>query len=297
MPNSILSISIAALMLAFALPAHAGKADTPAAPETDARPFIEISHLIAPGRVGDFVLEGSSYDDKTKYAGAGFRYALPGHQETRIDVFVYPAGRAPQEQAINSGMVEFKGGIEQAQQAGYIKDLEFVSDDVFPLEAPAVVAASTADTPDPAEARLLAALAATRVVGKRLQMRDTMVSGGFPMYSNGYLFYKQLYFFKVRVSAARDRIDDAQFQALADRAARSLVPALEVANVGACANKVIEISPDADADAFAEALVRRTAEIQGENCFENDAEAELDKKSKDADVVDIHFDVQDWNRK
>ena len=89
-----------ALALGFALPAHAGKADAPAAADQAERPLSETSYLIAPERIGDFVLEANSYDDKNKYAGAGFRYALKDHQETRFDVFVYPSGRAPQAEAI-----------------------------------------------------------------------------------------------------------------------------------------------------------------------------------------------------
>lgn len=281
------------LALGSALPAHA---DKPKARNADAaaRPLIETSYLIAPQRVGDFVLEGSSYDDKNKRAGAGFRYALKDHQETRFDVFVYPAGRAPQAEAIASGMVEFKAGIEHSQETGRIRDLQFLAEEEFPLDGPEP--AKPADASDTTlDAALLEAIASTRTVGKRIRMHNTMANGGFPMASNGYLFHRQLYFFKVRASAARDRIEQAAFDALTDRAARELVRAIEVANVGGCAKAEITIDPKASADAMALMLVRRSAEIQGENCFGDTDKAKVDEKSKAANVVRIDFAASDWS--
>ena len=288
--------SFASLALACALawtPAHAADGDRQAKAEADARSFIESSHVVAPEQVGDFLLEASSYDEKNKFAGAGFRYALKDHQELRVDVYVYPSGRAPQEQAIASGMVEFKDGIQQAQQAGMYRDLETLSEGDFPLEAP-TEPAEPATAGSAQDAKLLKAIASTRTVGKRLRMRNTMVNGGFPMFSNGYLFHRQLYFFKVRVSASRDRIDQAQFDALADRAARTLVPAIEVANIGGCANAEIVIDINAKPDEAGEILVRRAAEIQGENCFGDTDGAKLEEKSKNARVVRIDFSANDW---
>lgn len=282
-----------ALALGFALPAHAGKADAPAAADKAERPLIETSYLIAPERIGDFVLEANSYDDKNKYAGAGFRYALKDHQETRFDVFVYPSGRAPQAEAIASGMVDFRGSLEHAQQAGHVRDLQFLSDEDFPLDAPEPAKRAAASDAE-LDTALREAIASTQTIGKRLRMHNTMVNGGFPMASNGYLFHRQLYFFKVRASAARERIDQAAFDALTDLAARTLVPAIEVANVGGCANANIVIDPDAKPDEMAAVLVRRAAEIQGENCFKDAAGAKLDEKSKGARVVRIDFSPSEW---
>lgn len=292
-PDRICSFALLALACVLAwLPADAFGSDKPAKADVDARPFIESSHLIAPERVGDFVLEGSSYDDKNKVAGAGFRYALKDHQELRVDIYVYPSGRSPQQQAIASGMDEFKAGIEQARDAGLYRDLETLSEDVFPLEAHE--ATQPADAGSSQDDKLLQAIASTKTVGKRLRMHNTRVNGGFPMFSNGYLFHRQLYFFKVRVSASRDRIDQAQFDTLADRAVRTLVPAIEVANIGGCANAEIVIDPDAKPDEMAEVLVRRAAEIQGENCFGDSDSAKLEEKSKNASVVRIDFGADDW---
>ena len=56
----------------------------------------------------------------------------------------------------------------------------------------------------------------------------------------------------------------------------------------------IVIDPDAKPDEMAAVLVRRAAEIQGENCFKDAAVAKLDEKSKGARVVRIDFSPSEW---
>lgn len=303
MPTTVHGGRIARLALALcllALAAHPAAARKHAAAQAGARPFIETSYLMAPRQVGDFVLEGASYDEANKYTGAGFRYALKDHQETRFDVFVYPAGRASQSEAVERGMVDFKASFAAAEKAGHYRDVRFLDERDFPLDAPAPASsASPGDEPDdPAEARKLAVLRtlldATRPTGRVLRMQMELLPQTMPMYSNGYLFHKQLYFFKVRASAARERIDEAAFNALTDMAARALVPAIEVANVGGCAKAEIVLDPKADPDAMAEVLVRRSAEIQGENCFDDAGKAEVERKSEQAQRIEIHFAAQEW---
>src|SRR5690606_23001911 len=110
MSRSYLLLSLAALMLATGVPAVAAR-KTPA---SQSRPYVEPSSLIAPKQVGDFELEGASYDADQEYSGAGFRYMLKGHQETRFDVYVYPAGRLDPASAVDDGMKGFRYDIAQA---------------------------------------------------------------------------------------------------------------------------------------------------------------------------------------
>jgi hypothetical protein len=295
-PASILAYSFACASMAAIATALAD--DPPARP---ARPFIETSYIIAPLGVGDFTLEDSEYDERNKAGGAGFRYALKGHQESRIDVFVYPAGLEAQADAIRQGMAEFKAGIQSAEQAGYYTDVRMVDEADFPLLAAPGQGAQAAE-PSPAtssgdggrEAILRGLVEANVPVGRKLRMQLDMQPLGMPMHSDGFLFYKQLYFFKVRVSAARERIDGAAFQALADAAARTLVRAIEVDNIGGCLDNTIEVPADAAPDAIATLLVRRSAEMQGKNCFDSAATAGIAKKTRDARVVDIAYDPGDW---
>lgn len=69
---------------------------------------------------------------------------------------------------------------------------------------------------------MIAAIAdAERIVGEKLQLSMDLSSSGMPLLSNGYLFYKQLYYIKVRVSAAQQAVAQSRFDALADQAARA----------------------------------------------------------------------------
>ena len=300
----IVDRAVLAILMAAALPANASK-DAKAAGDMAAHTFIETSFLIAPEKVGDFQLEDTSYDEANKHAGAGFRYALKDHQETRFDVFVYPAGRMAETEALTHGMADFRSSFDAAEQAGYYRDVQIVDESEFPLrvpEKPAVTHEAGDTSPsagaamDPEKTTILRSLLeADRPDGRRLRMRMVLLPQDVPMRSDGYLFYKQLYFFKVRASAAQDRIDQDSFQALADMAARTLVPAIEVANVGSCANVVVNIDKDAAAKEVGDALMTQVAAHQSENCFMNEAAAGIGGKSRDARVVGIRFDPSDWN--
>lgn len=292
MPKTNASAWILFALLAGCAASAWAQAPTPA-PEPQ-RPFIEASYLVAPERVGDFVLEDASYDAANKYLGAAFRYALEGHQETRFDIFVYPAGRMAQSQAIDREARNLKGSLEFGEKSGYYRDVEIVSEMPFPLDADDASRAKRHQAGNDVDGQLIAALEAARTMGTRLQMQYTQLPGEFPMWSNGYLFHRHLYFYKARISAARERIADADFQALADRGARALVSAIETINLGGCANATIEVDPNAGPEAFAEILVRRTAEIQGENCIGKPDDAKLAEKSKGAKVVTIEFSADDW---
>lgn len=167
------------------------------------------------------------------------RYALPGHDETRIDLFIYPFGQDRAEAALDHGMRDFVASLRTAEREGRFRALSMSDAVAFDLgQAPA-------DGDGPGKRRrdrrgsgdadvermLMEALAAVdrRIRGRRLDLAfeyPGQVEGDwFAMHSRGYLFYRHLYFFKGRVSATAARIDRGRFAALADRAMRDLVPA------------------------------------------------------------------------
>jgi hypothetical protein len=292
----------AVLALACLIACGCARAAPPDPAETDQRPLIETSHVIAPERIDDFVLDSTSYNDANKYAGAGFRYALTGHPETRIDIYVYPAGRMDEADALESGMSEFKAGLSQAEKDGYYRDMRVTAESEFPLHVSEATAHAT-DTNDGGHnslddeqaAIVRKLLEADRLAGRRLQLELVRLPQETPMLSAGYLFYKQLYFFKVRVSAAKHRIESTNFQALADRAARTLVPAIEVANIGGCANAVITIDTNAPPQTVAGTLMAQAAIRQADNCHEDETSIDLPGKSQGTRVIDIRFESSDWH--
>lgn len=274
-----------ALLLAASLPALAAKE------KPKDRPYVETSYLTAPRQVGDFELEGTSYDPDQKYAGAGFRYALKDHQEIRFDVYVYPAGRMQQTTAVEAGMKAFRDDLKRAVTDGSYTQLRELQDSSYPLQSPEPAAKPANDF----DAEVIRAkVEAEQITGRKLQLSMNLQPRDWPMYSSGYLFYKQLYYFKLRASAAQERITQATFNALADRAAQTLIPALQVANIGDCANATIYLSPDAKPEAGAIELVRQTTLHTGYNCHSSADQAGLPRPGQDTEIVEIGYNADEW---
>lgn len=282
-----------ALVAAFASgAAPAAPRDTPVDAEAQ-RAYIEASYLIAPRKLGRFTLENASFDPANKYAGAGFRYLADGHQETRIDVYVYPAGRMPAAQALQHGLDLFEQDMRTAAEAGVYANVAAGPVVEFAIEPPAQ--AGRKPPANDFDAKVAAALAdAGRLDGRKVGITLDLKPQGWPMFSSMHLFYKQLYFFKVRASAAQQRIAIDDFNALADEAARQLVPAIEAAHVGACANPAITLDAEADTEQAALELVRQLSVVQGYNCHQSAQDAGIQRKSADAEVVEIAYQAQEW---
>lgn len=282
----------AALILAF--PSFSALAANKEKQPAAERAYVETSYLLAPRKVGEFTLDGVHYDGARKYAGADFRYIVEGHQEIRVDVYVYPAGRMDSSTAMTKGMEAFRADMKLAVDAKAYSDLSLNDEQDFLLTEPNQPAINE-HAEDANTAALLQALAgANQTGGRKLLMTMNLQPQDWPMYSGGYLFYKQLYFFKVRASAAQERVSTEEFETLADRAARALVPAIEVANVGGCANSTITVDSDASPEEMAKALVTQAVVHGGYNCYATEDDAEIKRKSQDAELVNIAYEPKEW---
>lgn len=191
-------------------------------------------------------------------------------------------------------MRDFRGGIEQAIAAGQYTNLRLQDETDFPLGDRAKPADEGSTGSRNAAELMNVIFAASRPEGRKLPMTMNIQPQDWPMHSVGYLFYKQLYYFKLRASAAQERISDGDFQALADQAARTLVPAIEVVNVGDCANSVINVSTDASTEEVAESLVTQATTHQGYNCHSTAEDAEMDKNREHAKVIEISYSTHEW---
>ena len=290
-PNKLLSATVLGVLTTLA--ANSATKENIAA-KAEKRAYVETSYLIAPRQVGDYVLEDARYDKDQKYSGAGFRYALDGHQEIRIDVYVYPAGKMSQDLAMTQGMEAFRKDLARAVDAKTYTNLIVNGEQEFLLaDAPKPSNAESSEDRNAAKI-LAAAAAATHPTGRKLALTMNLQPRDLPMHSSGHLFYKQLYYFKVRATAAQERITAEQFEAIVDRAARALVPVIEVANVGDCANAVIHLSTNASPEEGAVALVSQAALHRSYNCYTTAKSAEIDKKSANSEIVDISYEPQEW---
>lgn len=265
---------------------------TPDEAAASSRAYIETSYLAAPRNVGPFTLARSSYNPAAKVSGAGFHYAMAGHPELNIDVFVYPAGQRAQAEAIEHGMLAFRKDLDAARTQGTYSRLDELDQGRFVLtsdDAPKNTPANAVD------AKVIAAIAdAERIVGEKLRLSMDLSSSGMPLLSNGYLFYKQLYYIKVRVSAAQQAIAQTTFDALADQAARALVPAIQVSNVGGCADLTVHLDTKATPDQSAVEMARQIKTHLGFNCHGSTKQAGIEELVKTAEVIEIAYAPSEW---
>lgn len=281
----------------------------------DTQPFVAETRISAPKRIGEFVLEQSDYNPAVKYAGASFRYLLPQHPEIRFDLFVYPAGDMPPDAALKAGMKAFVESFDAGVKMKYYNDLEIVGTIDFDI-APEIGAPVPGQKQDAAPAKAMSEADARRaaiaestlgpkpLAGKRIDLRYRLnmeeTGDMIPMRSRGYLFYKQLYFFKGRISVAESQMDRATYETLSDRAMRELVPVLRATNIGGCARTAIGINSedlDKDQDALVEELLTRFVARASRNCHTSIADARKVEASFDgenAEVVTIEYDAKDW---
>jgi hypothetical protein len=264
-------------------------------PADDAPPraYVETTHIVAPKHVGGFSLKRSSFDPQTKYSGAGFTYRSDEAPHPTISVFVYPAGRMVQADAVREGMIAFREDLRLAEEAGTYSDLQILTAGAFPLSGSDEATASAGGSSPDAE--LLATIAnAGRIDGERLQLRLRLPGRDGEIQSAGFLFYKQLYYFKVRVSADGTSMPGETFLAFADSAARTLVPAIDAVNIGDCAKATINIPVGGSAEDGARVLVREATLQQGYNCHADREAAKLDALARDAEVVEIGYRAEEW---
>lgn len=253
---------------------------------------IEKSFIIAPKVVGAFSLLETKYDPTNKAAGVMLRYQPVPEPGVYTDVFVYPAGQGQAESILKSGMREFRTTLHDAERAGYVGRMKIRQDRRFDLQIGEAKAETSGDTPIDNIAKGM--LAAQKISGHRLLLDVTPGKENTPFRSVGYLFYKQLYFYKLRISLPQSAIGAEEFDELTEHAARSLIPAIDVMNIGGCGNKSIYIAPKANDEQATTQLIGQLMTISADNCKSELDEKELEGKRKQAEIVQIDFDATDW---
>ncbi|MCC7248479.1 MAG: hypothetical protein IT473_07645 [Lysobacter sp.] len=313
----ILAIAMVSLSLFGAVGNAQARKREPAKAE---RAFIEQTRIAAPERIGEFVLEGTRYDPAAKHAGVALRYAHMDHPQMRFDLFIYPAGDMPQSTALEAGMRDFRASFDAGVKMKYYEDMRVLETSAYeipPTRAkkdegatedkiePEKADSQTASDPEDIERKAIIARALTPkpIVGQRIELRYRMSADGYaepiPMYSRGYLFYRQLYYFKGRISAAESTIDQQAFASLSDRAISELVPAIRISNIGGCAkNEVVLRSSDLDAagkdkNHIMSMLMESLVGFGDKHCYDTMQKA-MQWEPQDAEIVTIEYDASDW---
>ncbi len=330
----VLPVALAAPAARAATDALRGKSAAQALPipgpaassnATDDRhpPFVLKSYIFAPEQAGASKLVDTSFDPDEKRAGAGFTYRDAAQPNAHISVFVYPLGAMNETVAMQRGMQDFRENLEFVQKHGIFSELKITG--AAPFEAPRRVAGDTpveasrppppAGTPLPStttadtgmaspghvrnalDERIARAIAEASpgdtLHGQRLQMQ--MLREGTAYASLGYLFYKQLYLIKVRISVPAGTLDMTAFTTFGDRVVRAIVPRIETVNVGACGTIVLPAGNSAaSSEDIAVQLARDSTRVLADNCTAKVKEPELLARHHGDAVLAIHYDADDW---
>ena len=297
MRNPLPALAIAA---ALALPSTAAADEKAKKPQ---QAFIEKSLVQVPKKAGIYTLEKTTYEPEQFAAGVRTLYEVEGvPKEFTLSLFAYPQGRSKETETVDAQIA----GVEQVirMQPDYSEILagprtSFVVDapkvtappkgkddgrkqlitftgpakDATPAtdEAPKPDAKTAAPAADDDLAEFLRETVAPPQTTGRRQAFD-MRYKGVPTRSVGYVFYRNLFNIKLRVSVPADKMDAPAFNAAADAAAKVLVPLVDIQNFGDCGNITISLptdsgkSKDEDANDTAKLLMRELGRVQRENC-------------------------------
>ncbi len=301
-----------ALLLLLSAPAWAK--DPPKAQQ-----FVDRTYVEVPKTAGPFVLLGTSYDAKEFSTGVATEWkTAAGSPSLRIDVFVYPQGRADEAEAVAGSMGEVEAAIAEAEKRGiYSKsklegrapfvvvrpDPTVLNDGKKPKAAfdstplPESKLEVAGDSKDP----MLKALAESQPSPNNHGLRQniSLDRDGGTWRSAAFVFYRHLFLFKVRISVPVEEMSQQDFDRLADSAAREVVPRINVVNYGACGTIEVAVPPKGsakdktDAEGAAE-LIRGIARIGYENCA--NAPGDKDEVPPGFERVVIEYPAGTWKQ-
>ena len=261
--------------------------------------FLDKSNIDFPKAIGPYTLVSSSYNPRQFADGVSTEYSLAGApKDTHLNVYIYPRGRADEATAVQADIAEVEAAIREVVARDTYTDLRVGARSDFVVARPesAILADSSKKKPgdasgikpefslepsadnkdDPIVRALMESMPPANSHGMRQSFAFSHKS--VPMRSMGYVFYRNLFMFKVRISLPEASIGQAEFETLADAAARTLVPAMYVKNFGTCGALVVELPEqgsaggDAADSKNAAALVREIGRINRENCASNEGD-------------------------
>lgn len=268
--------------------------------------LIEKTAIIIPRVVKDYQLVSFEYDKKYKFSGVQMRYVSSRHPDIPIDFFIYPMGTGPVKKMLTSGMQDFTDSLRQAEEMGYFEKLVLSSEQDLILDdekirvltadtAPLENTASKTETPE--ENAVLAAIEASfDLPGKKLGI--THVQKNSAKQSVGYLFYRQLYLTKVRVTIEAAALSSEEFSNMTDAAVAQIVPAIEARNIGSCSDRKISVTINESKKkaAFSDDLMQQIIAGHTQNAADNCVtDLALGKIATSAfEVVTIEYTPEDW---
>jgi hypothetical protein len=254
--------------------------------------FIDKSYIEVPKTAGLFTLIGTSYESKTFYSGVTTKWKAPeATPSLRVDVFVYPKGRADEAAAAAGSMDEVEAALAEAAKQGLYSNVKKGTRTPFvivrpdsavmdggkkkskaafdPTPKPETMAVVSGDSKDPMLKVFTESMASPNSHGLRLTISFDRDGGTWR--SAAFVFYRNLFLFKVRISAPVEEMTDEAFESLAVSTAREVVPRIQVTNFGTCGNITISepakgTNKDKATQDTGEQLIRGLARVADENC-------------------------------
>ncbi|GEM_PF-2690078 len=178
--------------------------------------YIEETAVDVPEVAGAAVLVNATRAG-TVDAGIEASYRADRLPDGSIDLFIYPAGRMPEETGLDRGTRGFLDSLAEAKQYGVFDDLQVDPTQAFP---------SVREDDS--------ALGANKV-------RLRFSRNGAALESRAWIAYKQNYWFKLRMTATPSF--GAELDALGDVVARDLFRLARATSKGACSSMTITLPP------------------------------------------------------
>ncbi|WP_448102668.1 hypothetical protein [Luteibacter jiangsuensis] len=178
------------------------------------RGVVDDTWIVAPKRLGDATLAAvKNYADEGDIAaGVSLRYRIDNAEWIVADVFIYPAGEGDNATMLKRAMEDFRESVAFAERQQIYRNVWWGEESPY-----------TATLPD-----------GNKVEGRFLPIvfdaQQDMLT------SRAYLFYRKLYFVKIRLSTAVEAVDSLAEDA--DPFIGNLLGGLDIVSTGTCGKKM-----------------------------------------------------------
>ncbi|MGE7138825.1 hypothetical protein ACQKIE_14465 [Luteibacter sp. NPDC031894] len=178
------------------------------------RGVVDDTWIVAPKRLGDATLAAvKNYADEGDIAaGVSLRYRIDNAEWIIADVFIYPAGEGDNTTMLRRAMDDFRESVSFAERQQIYRNVWWGD------ESPYV---------------------ATLSGGRKIEGRFLPIvfdAQQDMLTSRAYLFYRKLYFVKIRLSTTVDAVDSLAENA--DGFIASLLDGIDIVSTGTCGKKM-----------------------------------------------------------
>jgi hypothetical protein len=230
------------------------------------RGVVDDTWIVAPKRVPNASLSAmKNYADEGDIAaGVSLRYHMDDADWIIADVFIYPAGEGDGTKMLQRAAEDFRESVAYAERQQIYRNVWWGDESAY---------------------------TATLSGNKKLEGRFLPIvfdSQQDMLTSRAYLFYRKLYFVKIRLTTTVEAVDSLAERA--DRFVSSLLDGLEIASVGTCGHKPDALPASSPATPAATAAEMKRQLVTG--CTSLDYRPPAENASRA--VLHLSFQPQDW---